>query len=104
MGRGVDFEGISVNCLKGISNYIFYPLNIVVYAGSDPNSLKEIGRMVPLSDRGRETEIKSFKIDFKSAINARYIKVYLKNIRKNPEWHEAPGAQSWIFIDEIMIL
>lgn len=105
MGREVDFEGISVNCLKGISNYIFYPLNIVVYAGNEPNALKEIGRMdIPLLNRSRETEIKSFKIDFKSAKNARYIKVYLKNMKKNPKWHEAPGGQSWIFIDEIMVL
>jgi hypothetical protein len=105
MGQSVEFNSLVVNCLKSISNYIFYPLEIIVYAGDHPDSLNRIKKLdIPLSDRNREIEIKSFKIDLKSTQNARYIKVYIKNMKKNPQWHEAPGAQSWLFIDEIMIL
>lgn len=103
MGKAVDFEGISVNCLEGISNYIFYPMNIEVFAGNTTGSMKQIARLnIPVAKRNRDTEIKNFKIDFEK-VNARYIKVKLKNMKIVPKWHEGAGAKSWIFIDEIMV-
>ena len=79
MGKSVEFNALVINCLKSISNYIFYPLEIVVYAGNDPDSLNKIEKLdIPLLDRSKEVEIKSFKIDLKSTQNARYIKVILK--------------------------
>lgn len=105
MGYSVEFDTLVVNCLKSISNYIFYPLEIVVYAGNHPDSLNKIEKLeIPLLDRGKEIQIKSFIIDLKSTQKARYIKIYIKNMKKNPQWHEVPGAQSWLFVDEIMIL
>jgi len=104
MGKTVDFEGISVNCLEGISNYIFYPMNMEVFAGNSSESMKQIARMnIPPTDRNRDTKIRNFKINFEK-VNARYIKIKLKNMKTVPKWHEGAGAQSWIFIDEIMVL
>jgi len=104
MGKIIDFEGISVSCLEGISNYIFYPLYMEVYAGDELGSMKQIGNLnIPPTDRNRDTKIKDFTIDFEK-VKARYIKIKMKNMKIVPKWHEGAGAKSWIFIDEIMIL
>ena len=34
---------------------------------------------------------------------ARYIKIKAKNRGPVPDWHEAAGSKSWLFIDEIIV-
>lgn len=104
MGDIVDFEGVSANCLEGVSNYIFFPLNLEVYAGNELGSMKRLGELkIPPTDRNRDTKIRNFKIKFEKT-NARYIRIIMKNMKIVPKWHEGAGAKSWVFIDEIMIL
>ncbi len=104
MGDIVDFEGVSVNCLEGVSNYIFFPLNLEVYSGNELGSMKRLGELkIPPTDRNRDNKIRNFKIKFEKT-NARYIRIIMKNMKRVPKWHEGAGAKSWVFIDEIMIL
>jgi hypothetical protein len=35
--------------------------------------------------------------------DAKYLKIIAKNHGKLPSWHEAAGAESWLFIDEIIV-
>ena len=104
MGEEVEFKGLSVNCLEGVDSYIFFPLNMEVYAGNDPKNMKRIGFLkLPPSDRKRSVKVQKFKIEFDS-MKARYIKVTMKNIKKLPKWHEAAGADAYLFVDEITVL
>jgi predicted RNA methylase len=43
-----------------------------------------------------------FDVEFKKT-SAKYVRVEVKSILKNPPWHQNPGAKSWVFIDEIVI-
>ena len=45
------------------------------------------------------------KIDKKTIqlLDAKYLKIFAKNYGKLPSWHEAAGAESWLFIDEIIV-
>lgn len=47
----------------------------------------------------------TFRHDFSysSEQSARYIKVKAENYGTLPDWHPAAGAQSWLFVDEIII-
>ena len=38
-----------------------------------------------------------------SDVQARYVKVYLKNIGTCPEWHKGAGGQAWLFVDDVDI-
>jgi len=46
--------------------------------------------------------LKSFVIELGS-LSARYVKVAIEGTLKNPDWHPAPGAKSWVFVDEILV-
>ncbi len=104
MENEVEFKGLSVNCLEGIDSYIFFPSNLIVYAGNDLSNMKQVGKLdLPPCDRKRSVKIQNFKLEFEP-LKARYIKVYMKNIKKLPKWHEAAGAEAYLFVDEIMVL
>ena len=36
-------------------------------------------------------------------IEAKYIRIDIISQKKNPEWHSDPGADSWLFVDEIFL-
>ena len=36
-------------------------------------------------------------------LNARYLKIKVKNTGQCPEWHPAAGRKAWLFIDEITV-
>lgn len=104
LGEEVEFSGISVNCLESIASYIFFPLNLEVYAGNNLNSMKRMGYLkIPTHNENREARIQNFMVKFKN-IKSRYIKIKMKNLKTIPEWHEGAGAEAYIFIDEIMVL
>jgi uncharacterized membrane protein len=104
LGEEAEFKGLSVNCLEGLPSYIFFPLDMEVYVGNDLKSLKKVGYLdIPPTDRKGDIKIKNFIINF-NPIKARYIKVVMRNMDILPKWHEAAGADAYIFIDEIMIL
>jgi hexosaminidase len=46
--------------------------------------------------------LENIKADFEE-ISGRYIKVFAKNIKTIPNWHEGAGAKAWIFVDEVVI-
>jgi uncharacterized membrane protein len=104
MGDEVEIKGLSVNCLEGVGSYIFFPLNMVVYAGNELDDMKPVARKnLPPCDRKRSVKIENFKLEFEP-IKARYIRVYMKNMKRLPKWHEAAGAEAYLFVDEIMVL
>ena len=34
---------------------------------------------------------------------AKYVKIEVKSMLKNPSWHPNPGGKSWVFVDEIIL-
>jgi hypothetical protein len=35
--------------------------------------------------------------------NARYVKIFAKNIGRCPAWHPGAGGKAWLFTDEIVV-
>ena len=46
--------------------------------------------------------VKNFDRTF-DGIEARYVKVFAKNVGLCPDWHVAAGNKAWLFVDEISI-
>jgi len=57
---------------------------------------------MPIAKTATPTNTHSFLVEF-SEREARYVKVTVLGHHKNPDWHAAPGAKNWIFLDEILV-
>lgn len=98
-----EVNSISARFYNSVYNWIMSPNTIEIYTSTD-------------GDTYRLTNTESIDIDYKNeknkiiTINAsdldittRYIRIVAKNAGKLPSWHQAPGGDSYIFIDEIVI-
>jgi hypothetical protein len=98
-----EISSVSIGALSGPSDYIFYPAGFNILVSNDGNTFKT-WHSVKLPEQKPSSEITMdfFDLEFKKT-NAKYVKVEVKSILKNPSWHQNPGAKSWVFIDEIVI-
>ena len=94
---------VSMNFYQYINSWIFVPSYISIMSSKDSinweiiNSVDSIGEI-----RKRGKFISSVSFDSLET-DAKYLKVFAKNYGKLPSWHEAAGAESWLFIDEIIV-
>ncbi len=103
LGKKTFIDRISAGFLQDTGSWIFLP-DSVQYSVSDNG--KEFHRVAGLKNNVFTKEkgpvIKSFEAHF-NRIQARYIKIYAKNIGVCPPWHSAAGSKAWLFVDEVNI-
>ena len=103
LGEIKNINNIVVGALEDTGSYIFYPKGIVVQSSSDGKRYNTLQSLeYPTVEEPRTAELKSFLLEFETH-TARYVKVKVEGTLNNPEWHAAPGAKNWIFIDEILV-
>lgn len=99
--RSIKF--LSTNAYQYNNAWIMLPLWVEFSASEDGKNFETIGKVnAPRKPEERVQFISNYKIDFNSK-SVRYIKVLAKNFGKLPQWHEAAGADAWVFIDEIIV-
>ena len=98
-----EISSVSIGALSGPSDYIFYPVGFNILISNDGSNFKT-WHSVKLPEQKPSSEIMMdfFDVEFKKT-SAKYVRVEVKSILKNPPWHQNPGAKSWVFIDEIVI-
>ena len=105
----VDMGGISYS-EAGLStyvykyDYIFNPLDLVIYTSEDGENFTEVARneyglMGGIHDGN---ECQKFMASFPET-SARYLKITAKVIESLPEWHSGKGRPGFVFVDEIMV-
>ena len=103
MGKMLEVSNISVSALEATGSYIFFPKQLNVSVSSDGKNFKNVAKKsIPTTLVPEPPFVKNFILPFETQ-NARYIKVEVKSNLVNPSWHPAPGANCWIFVDEIMV-
>jgi len=103
LGSAKESESIVVGALQDVSSYIFYPKQIKISGSKNGEKYENLAQLnIPITEGPVPVEIKSFKLDYPST-DLRFIKVHVLGHLKNPQWHPAPGAKNWIFIDEIIV-
>jgi len=103
LGKSKEINNIVIGSLEDTGSYIFYPKSITVSTSLEGRSFaKQKGIKIPMAKANAPPQLKSFTIELEP-LPARYVKVDIKSTLKNPDWHAAPGAKNWIFIDEILI-
>jgi len=103
LGDAIHINSISIDFLQNSGAWIFLPQEIVVsiYNGEkvlvaeqtfEPEATMEV----------KGTLVENIEGKFEQP-EARYIKVWAKNLISIPEWHEGGGSKAWIFMDEVVV-
>ncbi|MEM8937982.1 MAG: c-type cytochrome domain-containing protein [Bacteroidota bacterium] len=96
-------SNISVGSLSIPNSWIFFPTGYTVWGSPDGVSFKEIKNVkLPKPEPSVAIEKKVYDIRFK-ALELKEIRLLVESPLKNPEWHAAPGGNSFIFLDEIVV-
>lgn len=94
---------VSMNFYQYINSWIIVPSYISIMSSKDSlhwEVIKSVDSIGEITKRGkfiRSLSFDSLKTD------AKYLKIFAKNYGKLPSWHEAAGAESWLFVDEIIV-
>lgn len=96
-------SSVEANFYQYNNSWIFIPKEMLIEVSVDGKVWKNWGIAKSKVDpKQRGKFIETFKIEGE-AKGFRYLKIKVKNLGKNPDWHEAAGSDAWIFIDEIIV-
>ena len=92
-----------MNFYQYINSWIVLPKYISIMSSKDSINWEKSEKIKSFGNtkkRGKFIKKASFK---NLELEVRYLKIFAKNIKKLPSWHEAAGSGSWLFIDEIIV-
>lgn len=84
-------------------SWIFFPFQVEYFISKKGKKFESVG--VVKNEVAPQTEgqlIKDFGLKLKDT-KARFVKLKAYNIRSCPEWHNAAGNDTWLFIDEFVV-
>ena len=98
-----EIEKISTHFYQYNNSWIFFPEEVIYQTSIDSINWIEWKKIT--NKESPKIRIKNIQLyeASNSKIKTRYIKVQAKRLKKVPSWHEAAGANTWLFIDEIII-
>jgi predicted alpha-1,2-mannosidase len=103
LGRVEQISSIGAGFLQHVRSWIFYPTSVEFYVSEDGDNYYKVYESHTVPDETQSEEgIREFK-EYVTDVNAKYVRVFAKNIGVCPEWHYAAGGKAWLFIDEIEI-
>ena len=101
-------ETISVSMVKSnffqySNSWIFLPEYLEIQLSEDGKNWTKTKKKKPIQTPLKRGQFKEeISVDFHDEM-ARYIKIKAKNRGPVPDWHEAAGSKSWLFIDEVIV-
>ncbi|NND76650.1 MAG: family 20 glycosylhydrolase, partial [Flavobacteriales bacterium] len=101
--NGMDISSVETNFYQYNNSWVFLPEYVEYSLSLDGENYKFLGRVEnETSPKKDGAFIESFKSEFKTH-KGKYLKVKAKNMQYCPEWHEAAGSPTWLFIDEVIV-
>ncbi len=84
-------------------DWVMAPTHIKVAVSDDGEAYKEVAfeELPPFGPTSKDT-IYDYKVDFQP-VQARFVKVLVKNQAQLPEWHSCAGEHAFVFVDEIAV-
>jgi hypothetical protein len=103
LGKIQKLSSISVSFLQNTYSWIFFPTLIEYYVSTDGNNFTKVYEFKNTAEDGySDASIKDFNKNLEGT-EARFVKVFAKNIGVCPDWHVSAGGKAWIFVDEISV-
>lgn len=108
MTATVEFEEpstisqIAVGSLSMPDNWIFSPIGYTVWGSEDGNSYSKLTSVqLPLDSPSITLVRQIYNIDIPPT-KLKKLRLEVKSPLKNPDWHQVPGGDSFIFLDELV--
>lgn len=103
LGEVDEIKAISFGSLRDYRSYIFNPIGASISLSIDGKIFENIKEVTyEQITKPEENLVNNFIIEVPKS-NARYIKLDIIAQKKNPDWHPNPGADCWLFIDEVVV-
>ena len=102
--RKIPFDSLNVHFYQYINSWIFSPIEISFNVSNDSINWTNLGIVKNeenISKRGKL--IDKISINNSSKKPYRYINLVATPLKVIPNWHEAAGNSTWLFIDEIIV-
>ncbi|MBK7213686.1 MAG: chitobiase/beta-hexosaminidase C-terminal domain-containing protein [Bacteroidales bacterium] len=96
-------NSISVGFLEQIGSWIYFPSEVEISISSDGKDFKQVGVFTSadfLNNQGEQS--KDISVALKDT-EARFVRVFARNIGKCPEDDPGSGGKAWLFCDEVII-
>lgn len=104
MGKTVPVNRVFVHSLENNVAWIFNPVSIQVETSLDGKTFRLQGRNTfPVNASMQEQKASLLPCELKQPAEARFVRVQVKSLLKNPPWHPGKGQKCWIFVDEILV-
>ncbi len=103
LGKEIEVTEIGAHFLHKQLSWILSPKQVTIKTSVDGISWKDWGRIKSKVDpKNKEVIIETFS-KIKPVESVRYIKLFAKNLKQLPKWHDFYKGKSWLFIDEIFV-
>ncbi len=104
-GEHIDLQRFGFRYLENsYSAWIFPPAGLVVWTSDDLKNWKPaISKKYPIVKTMQVVKTGVISEALPVGTAARYLKIRVENLLKNPPWHPAPGQKCWLFVDEFLV-
>lgn len=102
LGSVQDFSSVSTGFFQYNLSWIMLPTKVEYAISDDGLSFTTFYEEKNSISPKKEGKFRA-TVDCESAQQGRFIRVKAENYGTLPEWHPAAGAQSWLFVDEVLI-
>ena len=103
LGGAVPVKNITLTYLVSPAVWIFAPTEIEIAVSDDGKTFRAVGTVRKDPGKWRDEKgIGRFSRDV-SRVQARYVRVFAKNIGLCPADHPGKGGKAWLFVDEISV-
>ncbi len=103
LGKVADVSKVTAGCFEDTGGWIFFPKGMRISTSTDGKNFKKVKESTyPVATSNTKPGAKMFSESFSSS-QARYVKVEVLSVLKNPKWHPGAGEPCWVFVDEILV-
>ncbi len=103
LGGVRKLSSVAASFFQSTGSWIFFPLQIEYYVSLDGSAYTKVfdAKNTP-EDKAAYNGSRMFEAAL-ADVDARYVKVYAKNVGICPAWHVGSGGKAWLFVDEITV-
>lgn len=104
LGEQQEITTCSSNFYQYNNAWIFAPTQVEYFISDDGLAFRSIGSANPShAPKEKGKFIDSMTLELDDPVNARFVKLMANSIGPCPDWHDAAGSPSWLFVDEFYV-
>lgn len=104
MKKPVQAQTVTLSMVWNIGGFIFPPKKVEIWGGTDQKQLRLLSTLKPEmpTKESPNRKLLLYKAEFTKQ-DIKFIRIKAYPSGKLPDWHQAKGELTWIFMDEIFV-